>query len=381
MHTFSLLITTSLLAGNAAAGQIPRHVDPARQSAPADGWAGQKGGTQGGSGALDANVFIVTSRSELLNAIASNGASKIIKVGALIDMSDGKPYASSADQAERGTVRLTSNTTLIGMGENAGFINGQIKLVGVSQVIVRNLRMRNPCDVAPLWDPADSGGGNWNALFDSIGISNSQHVWVDHNSFTDAPYTDENIAIVNGKRKQCHDGAVDVIRQSDFVTVSYNHFSLHEKNMLIGSSDRADADEGRLNVTISNNLFDSIVARNPRVRFGHVHLLNNYYAGNRKAPVYAHDYSIGVGKRAHIISTNNAFEIAGALRCDEVVSNPGSSAPGGFSDAGSLLNGHALGACSLAAEADWSVPYSYLARPAAQVKAWVLANAGAGKLP
>ena len=75
-------------------------VDPAQQAAPADGWASQAGGTLGGSAATSANIYTVTNRSQLLAAI-TNGATnpKIIKVVGIIDMSEGVPFTTTADQS------------------------------------------------------------------------------------------------------------------------------------------------------------------------------------------------------------------------------------------------------------------------------------------
>ncbi|MFP5393946.1 MAG: pectate lyase, partial [Gammaproteobacteria bacterium] len=162
--------------------------DPARQAAPADGWASQAGGTLGGSNAISAHIYSVHNRKELLAAIANGGVNaKIIKVNGLIDMTEGVPYTSTGDQAARGAIRLKSNTTLIGADGNAGFINGHIVVSGVSQVIIRNLKIAAPCDVGPVWDPNDGSTGNWNSAYDAIGVSSSDHIWIDHNSFTDAP--------------------------------------------------------------------------------------------------------------------------------------------------------------------------------------------------
>ncbi len=96
--------------------------------------------------------------------------SKIIKLVGVLDMSEGQPYASNADQAARGAVRLKSNTTLIG-DANSGIVNGHIILSNVSQIIIRNLKLVNPCDVAPVWDPNDGSSGNWNSAFDAISVT------------------------------------------------------------------------------------------------------------------------------------------------------------------------------------------------------------------
>lgn len=363
----------------AIGGHAAAQTDPARQAAPADGWASQGGGTLGGSAAPSRHVYTVANRAQLMAAIANGGVDpKIIKLTGIIDMSEGVPYASTGDQAARGTVRLNSNTTLIGAGSNAGLSNGHITLLNVSQIIIRNLKIINPCDVGPVWDPND-GSGAWNSAFDAIAVSGSDHVWVDHNTFTDAPMTDDLLAVENGKVKQCHDGALDVTNGSDYVTVSYNLFTKHNKNNLIGSGDGVTSDEGKLRVTFSNNVFNDVASRSPRVRYGMVHLFNNYYAGSKSLPVYATSYSVGAGHNAKILSHNNVFAIGGAVGCNSVVVNPGGTG-GAFKDTGSTLNGAPLGGCALSNLVGWTPPYAFSPRPVALVKANALAQAGGGKL-
>ncbi len=366
-------------------GAVPGHaaatVDPARQAAPADGWASQAGGTQGGSSAPASQVYTVGTRAQLLAAIHNGGTNaKIIKLAGTIDMSDGQPFTSSADQAARGAVRLKSNTTLIGGAANAGLVNGHILVSNASQVIIRNLKLVNACDVGPVWDPTDGATGNWNSAFDAIGISASDHVWVDHVSFTDAPLTDDHLPVENGHVKQCHDGALDITNGSDYVTVSYNLFAEHNKNNLVGGSDGATGDEGKLRVTFSNNVFRDVASRAPRVRFGQVHLFNNYFVGSKSHPVYPVSYSVGVGNAAKILSNNNVFDIAGARSCPDVVKDFSGTLPGAFKDTGSLLNTAPLGACGVSGSVAWVPPYPYSPRPLALVRANALAQAGGGKL-
>ena len=364
-----------------ATGFAAEPIDPARQSAPLDGWASQDGGTRGGATATTGQIYTVGNRAQLLAALY-NGAdnAKIIKLTGIIDMSGGQPYSSSADQAARGAVRLKSNTTLIGAGAGAGIVNGHIVVSNVSQVVIRNLKLVNACDVGPVWDPNDGATGNWNSAFDGIGVSGSTHVWVDHVSFTDAPVTDDFLPVENGHVRQCHDGALDITNGSDYVTVSYNLFEQHNKNNLVGGSDSTTSDEGKLRVTFSNNVFRDVASRAPRVRYGQVHLFNNYHAGSKSHPVYPVSYSVGVGNAAKILSNNNVFEVAGAATCPDVVKDFSGTTPGAFRDTGSLLNGAALGACGVSNGVTWTPPYAYSPRPLALVKANALAQAGGGKL-
>ena len=117
-------------------------------------------------------------------------------------------------------------------------------------------------------------------------------MWVDHNGFNDGEHPDSAQPVYFGRPFVIHDGAVDITNASDLATVSWNRFDEHDKVMLIGSSDGATADIGKLRVTVHHNVFDSNVQRTPRVRFGQVHVYNNYYVV--KSATYG--YSWGVGR-------------------------------------------------------------------------------------
>src|ERR1700704_6529134 len=157
-------VTAAILALLAAAA-LPTYAatDPALEAAPSDGWAAMAGGTVGGSTATGDQIYSVTNRLQLLSALASGGSQpKIVKIVGTIDMSEGVLFTSKADQDLRAQVRPPSNTTLIGAGPGAGLVNGRIDIIGVSNVIVRNLKIVAPCDIAPIFDPTDGVGGNWN---------------------------------------------------------------------------------------------------------------------------------------------------------------------------------------------------------------------------
>lgn len=352
------------------------------------GWATQGGGTTGGAAATSQFIYKVSSASQLLSVIKSGGdMAKIIKVYGTIDMAgadNGGPFKSASDQAARNALRLGSNTTLIGLGADAKLVNARILIKDVENVIVRNLTIVNPCDIAPTWDPNDGSSGNWNSQYDGLLVDGAKRVWVDHNVFSDTPVTDDKLPVENGKTKQCHDGALDVKNASDYVTVSHNVFDQHDKNNLIGSSDNAKGDDGHLTVTFHNNRFTDVSERAPRVRFGRVHVYNNLNEADRSDKAYPYGYSIGVGYMAKIISENNVYEIAGASTCAHVVKNPGSSSKSGaIVDSGSMLNGAALdlaGGCSFSTAVGWTVPYAYKLLKTADVKAAVTVNAGVGKL-
>ena len=107
---------------------------------------------------------------------------------------------------------------------------------------------------------------------------------------------------------QVHDGLVDITNAASYLTVSWNRFLNHDKTMLIGSSDSATADRGQLKVTLHHNVFDGVGQRAPRVRFGQVHVFNNYYRV-KKVPSYG--YSWGVGMESAIYAEQNFFRTDG----------------------------------------------------------------------
>ncbi|WP_218920475.1 pectinesterase family protein [Lentzea guizhouensis] len=347
--------------------------DPARQVlAAGDGWASSGSGTTGGAAAPAGNVHEVRTRAELVAALAAPGP-RIVKVRGVIDANtgaDGKPlrctdyatdgytqagYLAAYDPAVWGwerepegpledarvasakrqeaaiAVNVGSDTTIIGVGRGAGITGGSLRIHGVRNVIVRNLTFRDTHDCFPRWDPNDNSPGappgNWNSLYDSVSLQRSEHVWVDHNTFTDEPNLDSTQPLYFGRPYQVHDGQLDITSGSDLVTVSRNVFADHGKTMLIGSSNTSTTDPGKLRVSVHHNVFRNVQERAPRVRFGQVHVYNNLYEGAE--PVY----SWGVGVRSQLFAQNNFIR---GIAPEKIVYNWGGTA---LTDTGNLVDG------------------------------------------
>ena len=256
----------------------------------------------------------------------------------------------------------------------------------VDNVIIRNLRFSDSYDHFPAWDPKDNANGEWNSEYDAITLNGATHVWVDHCSFDDGDRPDGGERIAFGRRMQHHDGLLDIIRQANHITVSWNVFRNHDKTTLVGNGDGRKEDEGRLKVTFHHNWSEGSKERTPRVRYGQVHVYNNLFEG-RKDGDYAYGYSLGVGVNSRIYSERNAFEMPAGIGAQRLVRwLRGSS----FFDQGSLLNGQAVDllaglraanpAAQLSAEVGWQPTLVGPLDSASELPTRIRANAGAGQL-
>lgn len=359
---------------------------------PENGWAAFGSGVTGGSTAAPEQVYTVTTRAELIAAL-NNGVSsptspstpsnepKIIYVRGTIDANvddNDQPLscidyyrngytleaflatydpsvwgrvapsgpleqarvASQQAQQARVRIRIGSNTTIVGVGKSPTIKGAWLDIRGTAgtpnsrtNIIVRNLTFLDTYDCFPAWAPTDGTLGSWNAQYDSISLRDSNNVWIDHNRFEDRKTADDLQPQHFGVLYQVHDGLVDITNASDLVTVSWNRFGNHDKAMLIGSSDGASADRGKLRVTIHHNVFEGIGQRAPRARFGQVHLYNNFY-DVRDTPSY--QYTWGVGIESAIYAEENFFVAERTLTPDRLISRLNGTA---MSASGTLLIG------------------------------------------
>jgi pectate lyase len=177
-----------------------------------------------------------------------------------------------------GRVSIRSNKTIMGVDPNAVII-GQLGFKkGSSNVIIERLTITNP---------EDYGEGD--------GVSVKEDI--------------SNVFITKCTFYDCGDGCLDITRRSDHVTVSWCKFYFTGPNgdksrvSLVGSGDSATDDLGKLHITFHHNWFDTgCWQRIPSVRFGRVHIYNNYYScpGNL--------YGIRSRIQAECLIENNYFD-------------------------------------------------------------------------
>jgi pectate lyase len=132
---------------------------------------------------------------------------------------------------------------------------------------------------------------------DGIAVRRSHHVWIDHVDLSNSL-----------------DGNLDITNEADFVTVSWSRFyytdaitnSDHRFSNLIGSSDNAIADAGKLRITMHHNWWaDNVHERMPRARFGKIHVFNNYYSSHNN------NYCIRAGLESDLLIESNFFNRVG----------------------------------------------------------------------
>ncbi|GAA5172217.1 hypothetical protein GCM10025770_38030 [Viridibacterium curvum] len=385
----------------------------------------------GGRNAAANRIYTVFNGQQLIAAInEAQNEPKIIRVVGHIDlrMSDNngtfKEYTSYLDQKFGGSIMIPSNTTLVGINGTDGKparITGTTILVGselangaidaetgfkawiaagkdgedyptwTRNVIIRNLAIDTPWDV----NPEDSG----NAYADGVTISRAQNIWVDHVTITDGDTPD---SLASDTR---HDGALDIVRGSDYVTVSSSFIGDHGKVMLVGNGDsgRAWSDAGRLHVTLNQIWWKGLTSRLPLVRFGQLHTFNTLMEGTTGTATYGHKFEGGLDVRYQSsVFLENSFHYFTGLKPKEVCgklsggkdglgfrvtgaqfisdkTDDGKAWTGGPIDVSAAL---AAAACAEVPAADiaWTPPYAYTALDANSARVKIEEEAGAGRV-
>ncbi|PVF92985.1 putative pectate lyase 1 [Serendipita vermifera] len=274
------------------------------------------GGTTGGAGGTTTRV---TTLAALTSAVSGDSAKIVI-----IDTS----------LSGNTVVKVGSNTSIYGANPSITLTGIGLRIIEVSNVIVRNLKIAKVL--------ADAG--------DAIGIQEASKVWIDHVDLSSDMDHD----------KDYYDGLCDITHGSTYVTVSWSYLHDHWKTMLIGHSDSNESEDTAMTVTVHHNYWQNLNSRGPSFRFGTGHVYNNYYV----------NMNDGINTRvgAQLLVQNNVWS--------GTCSSPLYSTDGGYAYA----TGNDFGTCSAGNEALvgtlTSVPYSYTLTPTANVASLVTCGAG-----
>ena len=250
---------------------------------PLVGWATASGSTTGGG---NATPVTVTTLTDLQSAVKGTSAAVIYVKGVLA----------------AGSVTMGSNKTIVGLC--GAEIHGHLGINKQSNIIIRNIKIVGYAVGDCSLDPDYSSATGCSSGNDAITVQGqSDHIWLDHDDISDGT-----------------DGNLDITHADDFITISWTKFHYssartdptgsdstgangHRFSNLVGHSDsNGTEDTGHLTITWHHNWWaDYVVERQPRVRFGRVHVFNNLYTS------VGDNYCIGVGVGANLRTENNVF--------------------------------------------------------------------------
>lgn len=244
------------------------------------GWATQNGGVTGGG---NATPVVVSSYSALKDAVTSETVAVVHIQGTITFPSNG-----------RITIQDLSNKSIFGLPGSklvstdlSSGGSGIFYIKRVENLIIRNVTFEGP--------GAYDTDGN-----DNLTVDDCRNVWVDHCEFHDGM-----------------DGNFDIKNKADYISVTWCTFSYekppipdgpggsddHRYTNLIGSSDGATGDRGKLRVTFQYCWWgEGCRERMPRVRYGKVHLANNYFSSS------VSNYCIRAGYEADLLIEGNYFD-------------------------------------------------------------------------
>ena len=309
----------------------------------AQGWASQNGGTTGGGTAA---ATVVTTYAQLKAAI-ENTSVKVVQVNGTITIPSGGRI-SFQDQTGK-TLFGAAGAKLVSADQSKDK-SGIMYMKRCKNVIIRNLVFEGP-------GAYDTDG------WDNFTLDASTNIWVDHCEFRDGV-----------------DGNFDIKNASDYVTVSWTKFAYlktpraggpggsddHRFTDLIGSSDGATGDRGKLRVTFARCWWaQGCVARMPRVRFGKIHVVNSFYNSTVSKSCVQGGFEADIRLQANVFeNVTNPIDLM----------DKKSTAVQDIGNVFTSVSGTKVGNGKTA----FTPPYSVSVLAASSVKATVTASKGAG---
>lgn len=220
--------------------------------------------------------------SELVSAM-SGTAQKTIYIKGNISVSG----IQSVKDAQNKTIYGLPGSALVNSKHSSKVAeSGILMLKNCKNIIIRNVTFKG----AGAYDI----DGN-----DNLTLQGCNYIWVDHCDFQDGV-----------------DGNLDANNGSDHIAITWCRFRYlispwkggsggsddHRNTCLWGGSDSKTSDKGKLRTTFANCWFDTgCHERNPRVRYGQVHIVNCYFSYTGA------NYCIGAGYASNIYAEKNVF--------------------------------------------------------------------------
>jgi pectate lyase len=287
---------TKAITANFSAGTVPNFETVVGfASAAGDGFTGA---VTGGQCASDTLVIAGPSAFNLLceslynrqRAFKTNATVGGMKKAPLVILLKAGIYDASQPLTSTGAnafgnsmLDIAEQSQLTFLGESAVVFKFGINVKRSWNVLIRNIS---------FYDYQDDGI--------NVGYPETHHVWIDHCTFGHPVALPSN--------KETPDGGCEIKDGASFVTVSWCKFQNHWKTSLNGHSDNnGSTDAGRLKITYYANYFYNTNSRNPRVRFGQVHVLNNLYENTGLGRSGQLGYGIAASNNAQVVAEANFF--------------------------------------------------------------------------
>ncbi|GAA3931459.1 T9SS type A sorting domain-containing protein [Chitinophaga oryziterrae] len=305
------------------------------------GWASQNGGVTGGG---TATATVVTNYNDLKTAITSSSVKVVHISGTITIPSAGR--ISLQDQSGK-TIYGLPGSKLVSTDQTKDG-SGILYVKRCSNIIFRNVTLEGP-------GAYDTDG------WDNMTLDNSTNIWIDHCEYQDGM-----------------DGNLDIKNMADYITVTWCKFIYlkapraggpggsddHRFSDLFGSSDGATGDRGHLRVTMQHCWWaQGCKERMPRVRFGKVHMVNNFFNSTVASKC------VTAGFEADLLVESNVFEnVNNAITTMDNTFTAVTSRNNIFTNtSGDTTNSGAA----------FTPPYTLTITSAANVKSLVTAGAGA----
>jgi pectate lyase len=309
------------------------------------GYATTDGGTTGGSGGSSKTI---TTLQQLVDWGASrekNSTPEIITIAGKI---------TGAGENTLITIKNGANITIQGNGTTGELSGVGLNIRDYNNVVIKNLKIHE-------------------VLYpdDALTLDNVQRAWVDHCELHSKTGT--------GITVDTYDGLLDIKKGSSAITISWCYLHDHMKCSLIGHTDNAgqkDTDS-KIRVTYHHNYFKNTSGRNPSLRFGAVHMFNNYYTT-------IDDYGLASRDGGHAKVENCIYEnVKLPMSTDKF---PVDDLPNGYiCQSGNLFTGTCGDNVISQTGCDFwnstTLPYKYTLDPVNSVKETVVKYAGFGNNP
>jgi pectate lyase len=331
---FVVMVASALIAGAATVLAAPDF--------SMIGYATTDGGTTGGTGG-------VTKTIGTLQQLVDWGASREKNTTPEIVTISGKITGSGDNTLI--TIKNGANITIQGNGMSGELSGIGLNIRDYTNVIIKNLKIHE----VPYPD-------------DALTFDNVRSGWVDH--------CELHSKIGDGITVDTYDGLLDIKKGSSAITISWCYLHDHMKCSLIGHSDNLGQQEedSKIRVTYHHNYFVNTDGRNPSLRYGAVHIFNNYYSNIT-------DYGLAARDGAHAKVENCHYEnVKLPLSTDKF---PVDDLPNGFiCQTGNIFTGTCGENVISQTGCDFwnssTLPYSYTLDAANTVKATVQQYAGLG---